>query len=110
MVPNGCCAGALKHTLHLHRLPPATACCRDAPVVQCLCDPVALVIPSARIAPITGKRSRTVYRGWVKIKNGVQKKPVSTTADTGKGAGGKPATGRLCQAGLGDETSVRRLA
>jgi hypothetical protein len=66
--------------------------------------PVALAIPSARIAPITG------YRGWVKIKNGVQKKPVSTTADTGKGASGKPATGRLCQAGLEDEASVRRLA
>ena len=29
-----------------------------------------------------------------------EKKPASTTADTGKVAGGKPATGRLCQAGL----------
>jgi hypothetical protein len=28
------------------------------------------------------------------------KKPASTTADAGKVAGGKPATGRLCQAGL----------
>src|SRR6516225_8471878 len=29
-----------------------------------------------------------------------RKKPASTLADTGKVAGGKPATGRLCQAGL----------
>ena len=29
-----------------------------------------------------------------------RKKPASTSADTGKVAGGKPATGRLCQAGL----------
>jgi len=40
----------------------------------------------------------------------VKKRPVSTTAGTGKEAGGKPATGRLCQAGLRDEASVRHLA
>src|SRR3981081_1426651 len=30
--------------------------------------------------------------------------------DTGKVAGGKPATGRLCQAGLREKASVRHLA
>src|SRR5215813_14197168 len=35
------------------------------------------------------------------------KKPASATADTGKVAGGKPATGRLCQAGLG---KIRRVS
>jgi len=36
--------------------------------------------------------------------------PASMIADTGKVADGKPATGRLCQAGLREKASVRHLA
>src|SRR5882672_2386668 len=39
-----------------------------------------------------------------------KKTPASMITDTGKVAGGKPATGRLCQAGLREKASVRHLA
>ena len=39
-----------------------------------------------------------------------KKMPASMIADTGKVADGKPATGRLCQAGLREKASVRHLA
>src|ERR1700737_1219855 len=39
-----------------------------------------------------------------------KKTPAAMITDTGKVAGVKPATGRLCQAGLREKASVRHLA
>src|SRR5207248_3873932 len=55
--------------------------------------------PTRRRVP-RGQRASRSCKEPASKRAGRVKKPASTIADTGKVAGGKPATGRLCQAGL----------